>query len=201
MVSAIGAASAQRSHEDAANGALPSPASASVAHLNVKGTEMVASLAASNSTIAAATRSLRSRRSAGQIKGHRPRMIASSEAPPSANTSRLNASVERGEDSILLPACTDGPQAQAVAPLSYRDFHDCKHPKREVPRRVIAGHSASKTRVNALMTRQSVLFARVTCFNVSTPCRGLTRPRPRATSFTHEHNQIDLRLLRLRPRQ
>src|SRR5437764_609293 len=56
MVSAIGAASAQRSHEDAANGALPSPASASVAHLNVKGTAMVASLAASNSTIAAATR-------------------------------------------------------------------------------------------------------------------------------------------------
>src|SRR6266508_2164378 len=34
-----------------------------------------------------------------------------------------------------------------------------------------------------------------------TPCRGLTRSRPRATSFTHEHNQIDLHLLRLRPRQ
>src|SRR5262249_31134199 len=28
-------------------------------------------------------------------------------------------------------ARTDGPQAQTVEPLSYRDFLDCNHPKRE----------------------------------------------------------------------
>ena len=50
---AIGAASAQSSQSDAATGAVPWPASASVAHLKVNGTAMVASLAASSSTIAA----------------------------------------------------------------------------------------------------------------------------------------------------
>ena len=64
---AIGAASAQSSQSEAATGALPWPASASVAHLKVKGTAMVASLAASSSTMAPITRSFRSRRSDGQI--------------------------------------------------------------------------------------------------------------------------------------
>src|SRR5215467_12464053 len=136
MVSTIGAASAQRSHADGRTGALPSPVSASVAHLKVKGTEIVASLAASNSTIAAATRSLRSRRSAGQMYGHSPRMIANGEASPSADTSRFNLSRARGWGSILLPACTDGPQAQPVEPLSYRDFPHRKHPKHVVSRHV-----------------------------------------------------------------
>ena len=63
----IGAASAQSSQSEAASGALPWPASASVAHLKVNGTAMVASLAASSSTMAANTRSFRSRRSDGQI--------------------------------------------------------------------------------------------------------------------------------------
>src|SRR5262249_56204112 len=31
--------------------------------------------------------------------------------------------------------------------------------------------------------------------------RGLTPCSPRATSIAHEHNRVDLRLLRLRPRQ
>ena len=50
-----------------AKGALPCPVSASVAHLKVKGTAMVASLAASSSTSAPSTRNFRSRRSDGQM--------------------------------------------------------------------------------------------------------------------------------------
>src|SRR5437667_2229610 len=117
MVIAIGAASAQRSQEEGATGALPCPANASVAHLKVKGTAMVASLAASSSTIAAATRSLRSRRSAGQMYGHRARMIATSDASPSADTSRFNASLERGWGSILHtgPAATAAGAARRTA--------------------------------------------------------------------------------------
>ena len=64
---AMGAASAHASQSVAATGAVPWPASASVAHLKVKGTAMVASLAASSSTMAPSTRSFRSRRSDGQI--------------------------------------------------------------------------------------------------------------------------------------
>ena len=52
MVMAIGAATTQVSLEDAKTGALGWPASASVAHLKVKGTVMVASFAISSSTIA-----------------------------------------------------------------------------------------------------------------------------------------------------
>ncbi len=97
---AIGAANTQTSHEDGATGALPSPVSASVAHLKVKGTAMVASLAASRSSIDAATRSCRSGRSTGQIYGHSPRMMVNSEPSPSADCSRLNAAVDRGRESI-----------------------------------------------------------------------------------------------------
>ena len=53
--------------EDEATGALPSPTSASVAHLKVNGTAIVASFAASRSAIAIQTRSLRSARSRGQM--------------------------------------------------------------------------------------------------------------------------------------
>src|SRR5215469_15564125 len=58
-------------------------------------------------------------------------------------------------------ARTDGPQAQTVEPLSYRDFLDCNHPKRENPtinttglRGSLPGIARRKTRVNALMTPQ-----------------------------------------------
>src|SRR6202161_4852255 len=51
--------------------ALSVPVSASIAHLNVNGTESVASLATSSSTIDQTTRILRSTRSPGQIYGHR----------------------------------------------------------------------------------------------------------------------------------
>ena len=61
---AIGAAITQPSQPVAGVGW---PASASVAYLKVKGTAMVASLAASKSAMAPSTRSFRSRRSAGQI--------------------------------------------------------------------------------------------------------------------------------------
>src|SRR5262245_1847505 len=132
MVMAIGAAITQKSQSDGATGALPSPVSASVAHLKVKGTAMVANLAASSSSIDTATRSCRSGRSAGQIYGHSPRMIANSEPPPSADTSRFNASVDRGRESIQTLTRTSGPLGGPPYP-SYRDFLNCNHPKREKP--------------------------------------------------------------------
>ncbi len=67
MVIAIGAATTQVSAEDAKTGALGWPASASVAHLKVKGTATVATFAISNSTVAQSTRIFRSARSDGQI--------------------------------------------------------------------------------------------------------------------------------------
>ena len=64
---AAGAATTQASVEFARNGALGWPASASVAHLKVKGTAMVATLAISSRTVAHSTRIFRSARSDGQI--------------------------------------------------------------------------------------------------------------------------------------
>src|SRR5712675_2598397 len=56
---------------DDCTGAVAAPVSASIAHLNVNGTDSVASLAASSSTIDQTTRILRSTRSLGQMYGHR----------------------------------------------------------------------------------------------------------------------------------
>src|SRR3954447_2691749 len=56
---------------DDCTGAVSAPVSASTAHLNVNGTESVASLATSSSTIDQTTRILRSTRSPGQMYGHR----------------------------------------------------------------------------------------------------------------------------------
>src|ERR1700760_3498455 len=52
-------------------GALSAPVSASVAHLKVNGTTMVATLAISSSTTDQTTRIFRSARSPGQMYGHR----------------------------------------------------------------------------------------------------------------------------------
>ena len=62
-----GAAIAQASQLLGPIGALPWPASASVAHLKVNGTAMVANLAAKISTVANTTRAFRSGRLAGQM--------------------------------------------------------------------------------------------------------------------------------------
>src|SRR5262245_844457 len=177
MVMAIGAAITQTSQSDGATGALPSPVSASVAHLKVKGTAMVASLAARRSSIDTATRSCRSGRSAGQMYGHRARMIANSEPPPSANTSRFNASVDRGRESIKTLTRAGAPPGRTANP-SYRDLLNCNHPKREKP------------------TPEGPAAATAMPKN-----RGLTARSGEATSFGHEHDQIDLRLLRVRTRQ
>src|SRR5260370_4725277 len=56
---------------DDCTGAVSAPVRASIAHLNVNGTDSVASLAASSSTIDQTTRILRSARSLGQLYGHR----------------------------------------------------------------------------------------------------------------------------------
>src|SRR3954454_23925431 len=97
----MGAAIAHVIHDEAATGALPCPASASVAHLNVNGTAMVASLATSRSAIATRMRSLRSRRSVGQMYGHNPISVGMSLACLSEDTSRFNARVDRKEPSVI----------------------------------------------------------------------------------------------------
>src|SRR5882757_2092155 len=56
---------------DGCTGAVSAPVKASIAHLNVNGTESVASLATSNSTTDQTTRILRSARSPGQMYGQR----------------------------------------------------------------------------------------------------------------------------------
>src|SRR5215218_3828572 len=56
---------------EACTGAVSAPVSASIAHLKVNGTDSVASLATSSSTIDQTTRIFRSIRSPGQIYGHR----------------------------------------------------------------------------------------------------------------------------------
>src|ERR1700704_4315697 len=56
---------------DDCTGALSAPVSASIAHVNVNGTDSVASLAISSSTIDQTTRILRSTRSPGQMYGHK----------------------------------------------------------------------------------------------------------------------------------
>src|SRR6202166_5246874 len=56
---------------DGAAGAVSAPVNASIAHLKVKGTASVATLATSSRTTDQTTRILRSARSPGQIYGHR----------------------------------------------------------------------------------------------------------------------------------
>src|SRR6516225_2971771 len=128
MVMRIGAAKPHASHEEGANGALPSPVSASVAHLKVKGTAIVASLAPRRRIIETMTRSFRSRRSAGQMYGHNPRMMANRE-PPSPDTSRFKAAVDRGWKSVIGRSRSDGPRGQTVEPFSYRDFRRPQRPR------------------------------------------------------------------------
>src|SRR3954447_16398369 len=83
-----GAAKTHMSHDGVSAGGRASPVSASTAHLNVNGTEMVASLATSNSTVAQTTRIFRSVRSEGQMYGHRPTIVRQS-APRSAEILKL----------------------------------------------------------------------------------------------------------------
>src|SRR5437588_12408740 len=91
----MGAAITHVSQEFAAAGAVPSPVSASVAHLKVNGTAMVANFASSRSIIATRIRSLRSRRSEGHIKGHRATSVPKILAFASEETSRLRTAVHR----------------------------------------------------------------------------------------------------------
>ena len=66
-----GEAISHRGQFDGCTGAVSAPVSASIAHLNVKGTESVASLATSSNSIDQTTRILRSMRSPGQMYGHK----------------------------------------------------------------------------------------------------------------------------------
>ncbi len=66
-MSSAGAAKIQSAQDGAPSGGFASPVSASTAHLKVNGTAIVASLAASSSTVANTTRHFRSRRSDGQM--------------------------------------------------------------------------------------------------------------------------------------
>src|SRR3982074_3694069 len=69
MISGEGMCRGARADEGA--GRVSAPVSASIAHLKVNGTDTVASLATSSSTIDQITRILRSTRSPGQMYGHR----------------------------------------------------------------------------------------------------------------------------------
>src|SRR4051795_11533942 len=71
MVMIKGEATSHSAQFDACTGAVLAPVSASIAHLNVNGTDSVASLAISSSTIDHTTRIFRSARSPGQIYGHK----------------------------------------------------------------------------------------------------------------------------------
>src|SRR5712675_2634245 len=66
-----GEAISQSCQFDDCTGAVSAPVRASIAHLKVNGTDSVASLAISSSTIDQTTRILRSARSPGQMYGHR----------------------------------------------------------------------------------------------------------------------------------
>src|ERR1017187_4832663 len=66
-----GEAISQSGQFDDCAGAVSAPVRASIAHLNVNGTDSVASFATSSSTIDQTTRILRSTRSPGQMYGHR----------------------------------------------------------------------------------------------------------------------------------
>src|SRR5258708_939924 len=113
MVIRTGAAIAQANHDAGSTGALPCPVSASVAHLNVNGTATVAILATSRSPIVTQTRSLRSRRSDGQMYGHSTTTVRSRLAALSAETSRFNARVDRGWKSVIRSSkgpAADGPR-------------------------------------------------------------------------------------------
>src|ERR1700749_4393039 len=78
---------------DDCTGALSTPVSASVAHLKVNGTTMVATLATSSNTTDQTTRIFRSARSPGQMYGHRCASVPT----------RVARSIERSETAVALP--------------------------------------------------------------------------------------------------
>src|SRR3954451_12761477 len=115
MVIKMVAAITHVTHEFGAAGAVPSPVSASVAHLKVNGTAMVANFASSSSIIATRIRSLRSRRSEGQINGHRATSVPKKLAFASEETSRFSAAVDRKLPSVIKGPGRDGPPIGTLA--------------------------------------------------------------------------------------
>src|ERR1044072_582415 len=129
MVIAAGAAMVQASQSAGATGAVPCPAQASVPHLNVNGTAIVASLASTSSSIAATTRNFRSPRSDGQMKGQR-RTTVVNRPPRSAEITRfswLRGWVPGG--SMKLRASNDRRQGQPGNIPSYRALAQAGHPE------------------------------------------------------------------------
>src|SRR6202023_2490862 len=84
---------------DGCTGAVSAPVRASIAHLKVKGTAKVATLAISSSTTDQTTRILRSARSPGQINGHKCTSVPISVAL-SAGLADDGASWARGCESV-----------------------------------------------------------------------------------------------------
>src|ERR1019366_9583979 len=95
-----GEAISQSGQFDDCAGAVSAPVRASIAHLNVNGTDSVASLATNSSTIDQTTRILRSTRSPGQMYGHKcasvPIRVACSIGVPEA----AGASPAPGAESV-----------------------------------------------------------------------------------------------------
>src|SRR5215469_3312267 len=125
----IGVATAQASQSLGPIGAVPWPASASVAHLKVNGTAMVASFAAKISTVANSTRALRSALSAGQIYGQRWTSIDNSPAR-SAFTTRLWLTGAVANSLIAMRLTGRLRHSRQLHPApSYRDSRRSPHPR------------------------------------------------------------------------
>src|SRR6266566_9952637 len=92
-----GEATSHNAQFDDCTGAVPAPVKASIAHLKVNGTESVASLATSSSTIDQTTRILRSTRSPGQMYGHRCSSVPT----------RVACSMDLSEEACASPAPLD----------------------------------------------------------------------------------------------
>src|ERR1700729_3532802 len=116
---------------DDCTGAVSAPVSASIAHLKVKGTASVATLAISSSTTDQTTRILRSTRSPGQTYGHRctsvPIRVACSIA-----LSAAGASFAAGGESpwaINMSLRQNGARVRCRADFSF-DLHCARHIER-----------------------------------------------------------------------
>src|ERR1700748_29962 len=93
MVMINGDATSHICQFDDCNGALSAPVSASVAHLKVNGTTMVATLAISSSTTDQTTRIFRSARSPGKMYGHRCASVPT----------RVARSIDRSAMAVAVP--------------------------------------------------------------------------------------------------
>src|SRR6202012_1250441 len=127
----IGEATTHSTQFEGCTGALSAPVKASVAHLKVKGTASVASLAANSSTTDQTTRIFRSVRSPGQIYGHRWASVPVRLACPSTLSEAAAGSAGVGSGCAMEP----GP-AQFGTPNRRAHFRILSHSGSHIERLV-----------------------------------------------------------------